>query len=174
MAKIKLSIFLVLLVVIASCSPKSGASKTKTGSFSEDLSAYRPTFEALENEEGADIPKEESKPDYKKIKPENDITQQINSALENQEVRNSENKLVQGYTIQVYSGNNREDANEARSLVYKIFPDARPETTYVQPNYKVKVGKYLSRMEAQKLYSRLKADFPGALVIPEKIKLSQY
>jgi hypothetical protein len=164
-------LLICLLPFLFSCAKRTGASKSRSVTFKEDISKYRPTIE-LNNTE---TPEEEESAEVKRpaATPVNDVTYRLNNLLDIMQVRNSEQRIIQGFTVQVYSGNIREAANEAKSLVYNLFPESKPETTYVQPNYKVKVGKYLNRVEAQKLYARLKSDFPGALVIPEKISLSR-
>lgn len=167
-------IYLMLICLfpfLMSCAKRGVATKSKTATFKEDISQYRPAFELNEEE----TPEEEAPSEVRgpAATPVNDVTYRLNNLLDSMQVRNSEQKIIQGYTVQVYSGNSREAANEAKSLVYKLFPESRPETTYVQPNYKVKVGKYLNRVEAQKLFAKLKSDFPGALVIPEKVSLSR-
>jgi hypothetical protein len=167
--------FLLLLICflpfLTSCATGSRVSKGKSATFKDDVSRYRPAFDF----EAGDVTGNDVKADLKRpaATPVNDVTYKLNNLLDSMQIRTSEQRLIQGYTVQVYSGNSREAANEAKSLVYKIFPESRPETTYVQPNYKVKVGKYLNRVEAQKIYARLKNDFPGAMVIPEKISLSR-
>ncbi|CAN5459875.1 hypothetical protein BH23BAC1_BH23BAC1_02610 [soil metagenome] len=164
-------VLICLMPFLMSCAKRGVASKSKPATFKEDISQYRPVFELNEGETAMEEePFEVGRP---AATPVNDITFRLNNLLDSMQVRNSEQRLIQGYTVQVYSGNSREAANEAKSLVYKLFPESRPETTYVQPNYKVKVGKYLNRVEAQKLFAKLKSDFPGALVIPEKISLSR-
>ncbi len=171
MVKIKY-LFLLSFSLFWACSPKTTGSKSKTGTHTEDLSKYRPELDIEENEL-APAPEQALETNAPNITPVNDITNQLNNVLDSPEPQTSD-RSVQGYTIQVYSGSSREAANDAKSMVYKLFPESRPETTYIQPNYKVKVGKYLTRMEAQKLFARLKNDFQGAMVIPEKFALSRY
>lgn len=171
MIKLKYLVLLFSASVFIACSPKTTGTKSKPGTHNEDLSKYRPPS-ASENVEIVEVePLIETKPST--LVPVNDITYQLNNVLDSMEIKAGD-RTVQGYTIQVYSGNNREAANEAKAMVYKIFPESRPETTYIQPNYKVKVGKFANRMEAQKLYAKLKNDFPGAMVLPEKITLSRF
>jgi hypothetical protein len=172
MLKFKYVLLLMYIPFFMACSPKTTGTKSKPGTHTEDLSRYRPPASSEEVGETV-VPEEMIKTPTANLTPVNDITYQLDNTLDSLEVRTGD-RTVQGYTIQVYSGNSREAANEAKSLVYKLFPESRPETTYIQPNYKVKVGKYLSRLEAQKLYAKLKNDFAGAMVIPEKITLTRF
>ena len=47
--------------------------------------------------------------------------------------------------------------------------DLTAELEYNQPKFRVRVGNYFSRLEAQKDLIRLKRPFPNAILVPEKI-----
>gem|GEM_PF-4059268 len=51
-------------------------------------------------------------------------------------------------------------------------PESRPETKYEQPIYKVRVGEFGDRLEAQATYAELLEEFPDAAVIPSRIKIN--
>ena len=87
--------------------------------------------------------------------------------------RNQEIRHIQGYTVQVYNGTSREAAQWSENRIYQIMDDAEPKIRYVQPNFKVKVGQFTDRLEAQKVYAKLKKEFPNAIIIPERIKISE-
>ena len=57
----------------------------------------------------------------------------------------------------------------ARGKTVAMELDLEPELVYNQPNYKVKVGKFLTRLEAQPLFTQLKKEFDNAIVAPERI-----
>ena len=80
-------------------------------------------------------------------------------------------KKITIYAIQVYIGNNRDEANDARMKVYGLLENEIPRLEYTQPNFRVKVGKYNSRLEANKSLTILKKSFPGALLVPERTYL---
>jgi hypothetical protein len=101
-----------------------------------------------------------------------DVTSQLDNLLAESARRNTEIKSVPGFTIQVYLGTSREAANKAQRQIYTAVPDARPEIRFVQPNYRVFVGKFVDRMEAQQLYSSLRSEFPNALIVPDRIQIN--
>jgi hypothetical protein len=78
-------------------------------------------------------------------------------------------KLIDGYTIQIYSGQNREEAMNAKKKMMTDVPGLTAELEYNQPKFRVKVGSYYSRLEAQKNMLHLKHSFPNAILVPEKI-----
>ena len=99
----------------------------------------------------------------------------INNALDN--VLDSISRInlsvgyVDGYTIQVYSGLRQEEALKAKKQLTTSLPDVSAEVQYVQPNYRVRVGKYYDRFNAQKDYAAVKRYFPNAILIPERIAI---
>ncbi len=80
-------------------------------------------------------------------------------------------KFVEGYTIQIYSGQNREDANSAKKKMVDEHTGLKADLQYIQPKFRVSVGNYFSKLEAQKDLMRLKPLFPNAILIPEKIPI---
>ena len=103
---------------------------------------------------------------------ENDHTAQVDTLLEILAAQNQSLGYVQGFTVQVYSGSSRETASKARIDVFRVLIGFEPEIKYVQPNFKVKVGKFTERLEAQWVYAQLKPEFPQAIIIPERIRLT--
>lgn len=101
-----------------------------------------------------------------------DITNRLENLLAESAKENEKIKYIPGFTIQVYLGTSREAANKAQRLVYTALPEGRPEIKFVQPNYRVFVGRFVDRMEAQKMYASLKTDFPNALIIPDRIQIN--
>ena len=77
--------------------------------------------------------------------------------------------MVDGYTIQVYSGVKREDALNVKKKLTQSLPDLESDVEYRQPNFRVRTGKYFNRLEAQKDYLAVKRHFPNAIVIPDRI-----
>lgn len=101
-----------------------------------------------------------------------DVTNRLEALLNESAENNKEIKSIPGYTIQVYLGTSREAATKAQRQVYMAVPDARPELRFVQPNWRVVVGKFTDRMEANLTFSAIKKEFPNALVIPDRIQIN--
>ena len=156
-----------------SCSPSltSGTS----GDYYEDLSVLRPVYTMPETEEEPEVilgsesvdPGKESP----EIEPEFHITNKLDSLLDTIAVNNQKIRYIQGYTIQVYTGNSQDEANKAKAKVYQALPGSRPSVTYDLPNYKVKVGKYYYRLQAQKEFATIKKVFPSAILAPQQFRI---
>lgn len=74
-------------------------------------------------------------------------------------------KYGNGYTIQIYYGNE----TKARSLRSKFridFPKVSTNLNYEQPYWKVQVGNYKTRLEADKAALQFSEKFSGLIVIP--------
>lgn len=86
-----------------------------------------------------------------------------------------EEPRMDGYRIQIFIGSSREKANDARERFIKEFDPEREidvDVIYEQPYFKVRVGRYRNRLEAQQLYHDLISEFPASLLItPSEIKL---
>lgn len=70
-----------------------------------------------------------------------------------------------GYIIQIYYG----DETKARSLQSKFkvnFPDVYTKLDYDKPDWKVLVGKYKTKLEADRAVIRFSEKFSGLIVIP--------
>lgn len=161
-----------ILTAISCASPGSASKKTGDSDYYEDLSAYRPDYRAaLDTLESSATTKVER--EKLNIEPQFDISDNINMLLDSIKTLKSNINYVEGLTIQVYTGINREKANEAKAKVYTTLPDSRPVITYDQPNFKVKVGEYYTRREAQDTFARLKRVFPAAIILPERIPIRE-
>lgn len=76
---------------------------------------------------------------------------------------------VMGFRVQIFTGGNRKDAYNAQTKFLEEFPDIRSYVIYSEPNFKVRVGDFRSRMEAEKLQDDLRKTFMGTFIITEKV-----
>jgi hypothetical protein len=154
--------FLLIAGYIFSCAPKVATTKT-TESYEEDLSAYRPVIETESIEETFDI-SIDSKGPY--VAPTHDINNEM-SALMDSIITHNRSKSFLTYTIQVYIGRSREEANQVREKVYRVLPNEKPTLSWRQPSWLVTVGVFTERVDAYKTYTVLRNTFPGATLVPE-------
>jgi septal ring-binding cell division protein DamX len=77
----------------------------------------------------------------------------------------NQNAFTSGqFTIQLFYGN-IDKANKVVSKFNASFPNQRAELFFETPNYKVRVGKYTSRLEATKNLQVIKRKFPAAFLL---------
>ncbi len=95
------------------------------------------------------------------------VNEKVDDVLDSINRFNITRKFIEGYTIQIYSGQNREEAMNAKKKMTEVGLNGSLE--YTQPKFRVRFGNYYSRLEAQKDLVRLKSSFPNAILVPEKI-----
>jgi hypothetical protein len=94
-------------------------------------------------------------------------TMVIQKKLDSLAVKNFEANRIQGFRIQLYSGNNREEAGHAKELIYQLFPKADVYTNYQAPTFKVRFGDFYSRIDAWQHLLKLQGQFPSAVITSE-------
>jgi hypothetical protein len=84
-------------------------------------------------------------------------------------------QIIKGYRVQIYSGSNRIDANKVKSDFLETYLGEKMYFDYKQPYYKVHIGDYRTKLEAQKMYQLLLLDtrFKGVLIVPEDINFPE-
>jgi septal ring-binding cell division protein DamX len=143
------------------------AQKDKT--YYEDLSSLRPKVSSVEEVK----PKDSTftKKQIVAVTPQYTVNTKIDAILDSIDRFNLTRRFVDGFTIQIYSGQKREDALNASKRMAESISGLRSTTQYQQPKFKVTVGKYFTRLEAQKDLLRLKHVFSSAILVPEKIMI---
>jgi len=83
------------------------------------------------------------------------------------------NGKVKGFRIQITSTNSRDKAFNAKATVQSRFPDQKVYTTYQAPLFKVRVGDFIKREDAEKYRKLMLAIFPtGMYVVEDVIEVS--
>lgn len=154
------------------CAP-TATPTTSSSAYEEDLSIYRPSY-TMENEDvEEEIPTETYTATAEYVTPSHDIKAELDTVLYRIKKSREDVKYVDGYSIQLYSGNNRDMANQVKVKTYEVLEDQRPRVSYEQPNYKVRVGEYYSRLEANPDFVTLQKHFSRAVLVPVKIKIGE-
>ena len=84
---------------------------------------------------------------------------------------NAATQTMPGYRIQIYFGAVSQKASEVKLEFASRFTGVPAYLTYQQPNFKVRVGDYRSRFEAQKFLKDIDGMFPSGFIVPEDVKL---
>lgn len=101
-----------------------------------------------------------------------DIVLQQYEALRMRIMENPDNKSIPGYRIQIFfdSGINSSDrAKQVRDEFLSFFPDIPAYVSWKAPNYRVRVGDFRSRLEAEKMLQSILIAYPNAWVIKDEI-----
>jgi len=84
---------------------------------------------------------------------------------------NKRNDVTDGYRIQVAFSNDRQEAYNNKSKLYKELPDEKCYVEYEQPYYKLRIGDFLTRLEAYDKLRSVITKYPGAFVVRAKVKI---
>jgi hypothetical protein len=78
---------------------------------------------------------------------------------------------MHGYRIQIYFGSIRQKGEELKLDFMGKYSNVPAYFSYQQPNYKVRVGDFRTRFEAQKFMSELEGKYPTLFIVPDEVKL---
>lgn len=175
LSKVNKLVTTIALIICCSCLAFGQRNK-----YSEDLSVVRPTYATKKDSISA-------------IDTVN-VTAEAPSHTQNELAEKKLEELKEvyggyeetpGYRVQIYSGSNHEEANNARKKAYVILRDyhkARKIKAYPEPNiyidyeaplFRVKVGDYVEKPRAYRIYELLKRDFSNALLVPDHVDLDK-
>ena len=94
-----------------------------------------------------------------------EITQQskLDSIISLKKEVNKEDFTSGQYTIQIFSGN----FNEGNELFEKLKNEKTEELffSFETPYYKIRIGKYISKIDAIKKLKEIKINFPSAFIL---------
>jgi len=94
---------------------------------------------------------------------------EMNEAL----LLNTDNYAIDGYRIQIFEESGNKSSTRAREVMAEFstkYPKIPVYLTWQAPNFKVRVGDFETRMEAEGFLNKLKRSYPIAWVISDKIK----
>ncbi len=90
----------------------------------------------------------------------------------NEETTREARKNVKGYRLLVINTNNRDEALAAKTKVYTYFPELKPYLIWQSPFFKLKVGNFKDRKEADEYRKKMTAHFPkGVFIINDIIEI---
>jgi hypothetical protein len=79
---------------------------------------------------------------------------------------------AQGYRVQIYFGTDKTKAKEMKSRFLASYAsEAKAYEIYEQPNFKIRVGDFRSRLEAYRFLKKIRADFPASFIVGSKIEM---
>ena len=90
----------------------------------------------------------------------------------NEETSREARRVGRGYRLLVINTNNRDEATAAKTKVYTFFPELKSYLLYQAPYFKLKVGNFRDRKEAEDYQERLQKYFPkGVFIMNDTIEI---
>lgn len=84
---------------------------------------------------------------------------------------NQVKRTMPGYRVQIYFGPQRAKANEVKTDFLKIFPKTGAYLSYQQPNFKIRVGDFKTRLEAMKFLKEIQSLYGTSFLVKDEVKL---
>ncbi|MES1214525.1 MAG: SPOR domain-containing protein [Bacteroidota bacterium] len=90
----------------------------------------------------------------------------------NEETSRNARRSAKGFRLMVINTDKRDEAIAAKTKVYTNFPELKPYLIYQSPYYKLKVGNFKERTDAESYQKKLNDYFPkGVFVINDVIEV---
>lgn len=83
----------------------------------------------------------------------------------NEETTRENRRTGPGFRIQIISTTDRAKAIAAKTKIYRSYPELKPYFLYQSPYYRLKVGNFKTREEAEEYIPSLSRDFANAVFI---------
>jgi hypothetical protein len=79
---------------------------------------------------------------------------------------------IAGYRVQIFFGS-KEEALKMKAEFLKEYPDVPAYISYLAPNFRLRVGDFRTRLEAEKLKSEIDDTYSGIYIVRDKIELPE-
>ena len=100
----------------------------------------------------------------------------IDRLIEKHRQYNQSNPGVEGFRVQIFfdSGNNsKKAAQTARERFMEVYPDVTAYLTFKAPYYRVRVGDFRTKLEAEGFLFQLATVYPNAFSVPDRIRIDK-
>lgn len=98
----------------------------------------------------------------------------INVLLDKHIELNTVAKTMDGFRIQVFFDSGNNSKTKAQAVLDEFiakYPKCGAYLTFKSPNYKVRVGDFRTRLDAQRFLNEIISDYPNAFIIGDQINL---
>ncbi|WP_148041221.1 PDDEXK family nuclease [Rufibacter immobilis] len=103
--------------------------------------------------------------------PANHVRNQVTLLMDSVVQVNRNIKYAAGYRILAYTGVERKTAMDLRNNIVRRLPEQKDYLTFKQPTYQLKIGDFMSRVEAQVALTKIQDLLPNALLVQETINI---
>lgn len=99
--------------------------------------------------------------------------QRLDELMQKQKEINAQKQSIQGYRIQIYFGGDRQKANDMKQEFVQKHPEMNAYVSYQQPNFKIRVGDFRTRLEASRFLKQIMNTYSSCFIVPEEISIKQ-
>jgi hypothetical protein len=87
----------------------------------------------------------------------------------NEETTRDARRNIQGYRIQVINTSDRAAAIKAKTKIYESFPELKAYLIYQSPYFRLRVGNFREKEDADPYLKTLSKQFPGSVFLVKDI-----
>jgi len=80
---------------------------------------------------------------------------------------------IEGYRIQVAFASKKAEISEKRIAFIKKYPEIIIYLTYNTPYYKLRIGNFRTKLQAEKIKNKIRKHYPGSYIVPEIIPYTE-
>ncbi|MEO8087500.1 MAG: SPOR domain-containing protein [Bacteroidota bacterium] len=95
----------------------------------------------------------------------------IDDLIAKQKDSNTLRQTIPGYRVQIYFGSVRQKASEVKLDINSKHAEMSSYLTYLAPNFKVRVGDFRTRLEAQGFLKSIEGQYPTSFIVQDEIRL---
>ena len=95
----------------------------------------------------------------------------FNQVSEREKEINKLKKTMPGFRVQLYFGSERVRANQLKADFLQEYADVGAYVIYHQPNFKLRVGDFKTRLEAKKFLQEVQTRFAVAFIVSDDVML---
>ncbi|HEY4652597.1 MAG TPA: sporulation protein [Pontibacter sp.] len=162
-----INILLSLAILFSTACASSSAGTTdktvKSGGkdkVMEDLSVYRPKYTTSD-----------AAATTARVEPANHVNLKVAALMDTVASVNKNIKYAQGYRILAYNGSERQTVMNLRKSIARRVPEVKDYLTYNQPNFRLKLGDFFNRVEAQQVLNQISDLIPNAQIVQDQINI---
>ncbi|HMG15989.1 MAG TPA: SPOR domain-containing protein [Saprospiraceae bacterium] len=104
------------------------------------------------------------------IKEDPDVNHLMNRFIES---NRAPDKTLGGYRIQVVATVDRRKLESSKKAIQSDFPQYPISTVYNDPYYKLRLGAFMNKNEAQAALNKVKIKYPGAYLAQDNLKATE-
>ena len=84
----------------------------------------------------------------------------------------STSHFIRGFRIQAANTQNRDEANAVKAELLRRFPDQKSYLLYQAPNFRVRIGNFLTQKDASQLRKMISVIYPekGVYIVPDIVE----
>ncbi|GAB3944800.1 hypothetical protein GCM10028805_12830 [Spirosoma harenae] len=182
-------IYLLFVLIASGCASSravtSGKSATDYNGYNEDLTSVRPVYNSTSTPTSSSSTKKPTVPattssvtpsrtDNRKMGAPIEamhINRRLDLVLDTIATQNRTIRYAPGFRIQVYVGNQRQEAEAAKLAISQNFPELTPYLSYNQPTYKLKVGDFMRRLDAERYFTSIHRLITSAQLQADKVDI---